>query len=73
MRSLHLAIDRFADVVQQSAALGNGVVDSELHGHQCRELRDFERMNEHVLPVGRPIAEAAQELEDLGVDVGDPE
>ena len=47
----HLAIDGLADVVQQAAALGDGVVDAELHRHERRELRHLQRVHEHVLPV----------------------
>ena len=63
----------FADVVQQAAALGDRVVDAELHGHERRELRDFERVHEHVLSVRRAIAQTSEELEHLGMDVGDAE
>ena len=73
MRSFHLAVDRFADVVQQSAAFRNRVVHAELHRHQRGELRDFERVHEDVLSVRRAIAKTAEEFENFGVDVGDAE
>ena len=73
VRSFHLAIDRLADIVQETAALRDRVVHAELHRHQRGELRDLERMHEHVLPVGRAVTKPAEELEDLGVDVGDAE
>src|ERR1044071_2203181 len=71
--AFHLAIDRFADVVQQTTAFRNRVVDAELDGHERRELRDFERMHEHVLSVRRAIAQTPEKLENLGIDVGEAE
>jgi hypothetical protein len=66
-----IPVDGFADVVQQAAALGDRVVHAQLHGHQRRELRDLERVHEHVLPVRRAVAETSEELEDLGMEIGE--
>src|SRR3954452_12708090 len=73
MRTFHLAIDRLADIVQKTAALGDRVVDAELHRHERRQLRDFERMDENILSVRRAVTKTAEELENLRVDVGDAE
>src|SRR5206468_2907278 len=73
MRSFHLAIDGLADVVEQSAALGDRIVHAELHGHQRRELCDLERMDENVLPIRRAITQASEEFQNLGVNIGDAE
>ena len=73
MRSFHLAINGLADVVEQSAAFGDGVVDAELDGHQSRELRDFQRVHQHVLTVRRAIAKSAEETKHLGMNIGDAE
>ena len=57
--------DRLADVVQQrrtARRLGTG---PELVGHHRRQLRDLDRMREHVLAVAGAKAQPAEQLDQL--------
>ena len=52
MATLHLPVDRLADVVQQPGALGDMDVDFQLCRHGSGEIGHLLRMFEHVLAVG---------------------
>ena len=69
--ALHLMVDGFAEVVQQACALGKRHVDAELGCHQARDVRDLDGVVQNVLTIGRAVFLAAQELDELGVQVVD--
>ena len=49
--AFHLVVGRLADVVQEARSGGPGAVEAELLGHHAGEVRDLERVLEHVLAV----------------------
>ncbi len=69
MRALDLVGQRLADVVEHCGALRGLHVRLELGRHQPGEVNDLERVLEDVLPVARPVVEAAEQLHDLLVEV----
>ena len=71
VRSLDLVVDRLADVVQQTGALCQGGVDTQLARHHAGEICHLDRMVEHVLTVAGAVAQSAQQLDKLGMDVVD--
>src|SRR5262249_14888749 len=71
VRSLHLAVDRLADVVEQARALGDLGVGTELRGHVGREPGDLLGVLEHVLSVGRPVLQTPEQLDELGMEIRD--
>ena len=73
VRALLLAVDGLADVVQEPRSLGDGDVRAELAREVARGPADFLRMLEDALPVARAVLQPAEELHDLGVQVGDAE
>src|SRR5215211_8346223 len=67
VRALDLVRDRLADVVQQGRAargLGGG---AELVGHHRRQVSALDRVGEHVLAVAGAVLQAAEDLDQLGV------
>src|ERR1700682_6161191 len=73
MRPVHLAIDRLADVVEEAGALGDLDVAAELRRHVRGEPGDLLGVLEHVLTVGSPVLEPSEKLDQLRVEVRDPE
>ena len=71
--ALHLARDRLADVVEEAGALGHVGVEPDLARDQRREERRLDRVVEHVLVVGEPVPELAEQLDDLRVEAVDVE
>ena len=57
--------------MQQACALGKRHVDAELGCHQARDVRDLDGVVQNVLTIGRAVFLAAQELDELGVQVVD--
>src|SRR6266705_2539233 len=67
VRAVVLVRQHLADVVEQRAALGELHVELQLGRHDAGEPRDFFGVIEDVLPVGRPVFHAADELDQLRV------
>ena len=68
MRAFDLVRHRLAEVVQHRGALGRLDARAELGRHDPGEVHDLERVAEHVLPVARPVAQAAEDLHELLVE-----
>ena len=69
VRALDLVRHRLAEVVQQRGALRGLHGRLDLRGHDPRELHDLERVLEDVLAVARAVAEPAEDLHELVVDL----
>ena len=69
MRALDLVGHRLPDVVQQRRPLRRLHARAELARHDPGEVHDFERVPEHVLPVARPVAQPAEHLDELLVEL----
>ena len=69
VRALDLVRHRLADVVQERRALRRLDSGAELRGHHAAEVDDLERVLEHVLAVARAVAEPAEDLDQLLVEV----
>ena len=61
-----------ADVVQQSGAAGELGIQTELGSHDATEVGDFPGVLKDVLRVAGAVPEAADEPDDLFVNVVDP-
>ena len=71
MGAFHLVVDGLADVMQQAAALGQGDVRAQLGCHDAGQMGHFDGVLEHVLAVGGAELQAAQQLDQLGVQAVD--
>src|SRR5215213_10322650 len=71
VRSLDLVGEGLADVVEEPAALGQGHVHAQLGGHDPGQVGGLDQVAEHVLAVGGPVLEPAQDADQFGVQVGD--
>ena len=71
VRALDLVRDGLADVVQQRRAAGGLGGGAELVGHHRRQVRALDGVREHVLAVARAVLQAAQDLDQLGVEAAD--
>ena len=69
--ALNLMGERLADVVQHRAALEQRWVDSQLAGHHAGDVRGLDQVPEHVLAIGGAVPQAAEEIDEFGVHVGD--
>ena len=69
--ALYLVVNGLAQIMEQSGALGKRHVDAELGCHQARDVRDLDGVVQNVLTIGRAVFLAAQELDELGVQVVD--
>ena len=69
MRSLDLVCHRLAEVVQQRGALRRLDRRLDLRRHDPGQLDDLERVLEDVLAVARAVAEPAEDLHELLVDL----
>ena len=65
MGALHLVVDRFSEIVQQTGPLGRGHIDAELRGHQACDMRHFDGVIQNILAIAGTILLAAQELDQL--------
>jgi hypothetical protein len=71
--SLDLVGERLADVVQHRAPLEQGRVHPQLTGHHPRDVRGLDQVAKHVLAVGGAVPQAAEEVDELRVHVGEAE
>ena len=71
--SLHLAVDRLANVVQERGADGDVRIETDFPRHDAGEPRDLSRVGEHVLTVARPELQPSHEAEDLRMKVVQPQ
>ncbi len=71
MRTLYFTVDRFADIVQQSGALCQGYIYSQLGSYHAREIGHLDTVSQHVLTVAGAVFKPPQELDKLGVQPGD--
>ena len=69
--ALHLVVDRLAEVMQQAGALGQRHVHAELAGQQTGDVGDLDGVVQNVLTIGRAVLLAAEQLDELGVEVVD--
>ena len=69
MRALDLVRHRLAEVVQERRALRRLHARAELARHDPREVDDLERVLEHVLAVARAVAQPAEDLHELLVEL----
>src|SRR6188472_3559142 len=69
VRAVDLVGHRLADVVQERGTLRSLHTRAELRRHDSREVDDFERVLEHVLPVARPVPKAAEDHHELLVEL----
>ena len=72
MCPLGFAIDRLADVVQESCTLRQFGVESKLGSHQRTKHRDFFNVSKYVLPVTRSVIEFAHEVNDVIMEAVKP-
>ena len=71
VRALDLVVDGLADVVKEAGALGRGLVEAQLGGHDAAERGHLDGVREHVLTEGGAIAQGTEGLDELGVQVVD--
>ena len=69
MAAFHLVVDGLAEVVQKTRALGKRHVHAQLAGQQPGNVRDLDGVVQNVLAVGRAVLLAAEELDELGMQV----
>ena len=72
MRSLNLVVNRLADIVEKTGALGKRRVETELGSHDAAKLRNLLGVRENILSKGSAVTESAERLHDLGVKIMDP-
>ena len=68
MRTLYILRHRFANVVQQTDALGLGDIEPHFTGQQSHEMSYLDRMSQYVLGVTAPVAELAKHGQHLLVE-----
>ena len=69
MRPVDLVAHRLADVVEERRPLRRLHARLELRGHDPAQVDDLERVLEDVLPVARAVAESAEDLHELLVEL----
>ena len=69
MAAFHLVVDGLAEVVQQTCALGKRHVHAQLAREQPRNVGDLDGVVQDVLAIGCAVFLAAEELDDLGMQV----
>ena len=62
-----------ADVVQKRAARHDLRIHAHLSGHHARDVRGLHQVAQHVLTVRGAVFEPADQIDQLGVEVGDPD
>ena len=62
VRSFHLMVDCFADIVEKSGSARFALVEAELSGHDAGDMRYFKAVVEHALTIARAIAQLSDEL-----------
>ncbi len=73
MRPLHFVVYGLAQVMQEACAPRELLVHAQLRRHDAGEVGDLTGMHQYVLPVARPVPQPPDQLDDLRVDVMDPE
>ncbi len=68
-----LARDGLAQVVKQARALRHIGIEAELARQERGEEGRLDRMVQNVLVVGKPVAQSAEQLDDLGMEAVDVE
>ena len=71
MAALDLVVDRLANVMQQACAARLNRVETQLARHHAGDVRDLDRVLKNILAVARAVAQAAEDLDQLGVDAVD--
>ena len=71
--SVHLTVHRLADVMNQPGSLRNRGVGAELRCHVVAEPCDLHRVLERVLAVRGAELQSSQKLEELGVEIRNPD
>lgn len=61
-------VNRLADVVQQTGALGKLNICAQFRSHQTRQMADLDGVLQDVLSVGGAVLQATQQLDQLVVD-----
>ena len=64
-------VDGLAQVVQKAGALGGRNIQTKLGGHNAAQVGDLKRVLQHVLTKRGAVAQSAQGLDDLGMQVVD--
>ncbi len=65
MAALHLMVHRLADVVQETRTARDRAIEPELVGDQLAEVRDLDRVAQHILAIAGAEPEAPHRLDDL--------
>ena len=73
MGAFDLVVDRFADIMQQSRALCEGGIESQLVRHHAREISHLDGVVEYILTVAGAVTQPSEHLDKLGVNVVDTE
>ena len=71
VRALHLVIDSLADIVQQSAALGEVYIHAQFRRHDAGKVGNLDGMFQHVLPVAGAEFQPSQQFDEFGVQAED--
>ena len=71
MGAFKLVIQRLADIVQQTRALGGMDVGAQLGGHHAGDMGHLNRVLQHVLAIAGAVMETAQQLLQLGMQAAD--
>ena len=69
--SLDLVVKGLADVMQQAGTAGQLNVDTQFASHQAGQPGNFQRVAQHVLAVTGAVLQAADELDQVGVQAVD--
>ncbi len=73
VRPFDLVVDGLADVVQQAGPLDRLLVVARFRGEHPRDVRDLDRVAEHVLSERRPEVQAAEVLHEIRMERADPD
>ncbi len=71
MAALNLVVDGLAQIVQKTGALHGNGIQAQLGGHHRGEVGNLEGVVEHVLAEGGAVAQAAEGVHELGMQVVD--
>ena len=71
MRALNVVVDGLAQVVQKTGALGGHNIQTKLGGHHAAQVGNLKRVLQHVLTKRGAVAQSAQGLDNLGMQVVD--
>ena len=68
MAALDLVVDRLADIMQQAGAAGGDRIEPKLARHHAGDMRDLDRVHQHVLTIAGTVTQTAENLDEFGVD-----